>query len=77
MIYRMLAAVLMVGVLALPETAVAHAGDHPLDFVTAAFHLVSQPDHLVLLLGAGLAVWRWKSIAAWLGFRVAEEKRSK
>ncbi len=48
--------------LILPAPAFAHAGGHPADFLTNLVHLVSQPDHLIMLTATAAVV----SFLLWL-----------
>lgn len=42
----------------LPAVALAHPGDHGSDWLHAAMHLLSEPDHLgMVLLAIAAAVW--------------------
>lgn len=49
--------VLMTAALMLPVAAHAHPGDHSdiAGMITALWHLVSQPDHALMLIGVAAA----------------------
>jgi hydrogenase/urease accessory protein HupE len=48
---------------AMSNAAMAHPGDHGFSLAASLFHLLTEPDHLAMIVGAvvlAAAAWRWK-----------------